>query len=417
MALEVNTGSKDAAGESDGVLAGVRVLDLSRYLAGPIASRILADLGAEVIKVEPLRGEAARGVLPHIDGLSAYFAQHNAAKRCIAVDLKREEGVKLLRGLAAESDVLLENFRPGVMTAAGLGPDTLMADNPRLVYCSVSGYGQSGSWARRRAFAPLVHAETGVLELASRRRGQVAGSSVPVVPEVQSHGDVYPAMAAALAVLAALLERKDSGVGRRIDVSMAQALFYANEWAAAELAGGGSIQQLFGAWNSPVLHLATGEQVAFPGNPVFNFPSWAEAMGRSDLLDDSRFITPAARAENRPAVMSVLQEFVGQFDSLEAIEEALGPFRIPVGQVRAVCDFAAGAWAVERRIVADTSEGIGVPRALWEWDGPSVGVRGGVGHVGSDTDPVLQDTLGMSAAEIQALVEQGVVGVSGADDV
>lgn len=418
MAVQVTTAADApaAVGRGGGILAGVRVLDLSRYLAGPIASRILADLGAEVIKAEPLNGEAARNVLPHIEGNSAYFVQHNAGKRCIAVDMKREEGVKLLRDLAVRSDVLVENFRPGVMAAAGLGPETLMGENPGLIYCSVSGYGQSGPWARRRAFAPLVHAETGILELASRRRGQVAGSPVPVVPEVQSHGDVYPAMAAALAILAALLDRKDSGVGRRIDVSMAQALFYANEWAAAELAGGGSIQQLFGAWNSPLLRLSSGEQVAFPGNPVFNFPQWARAMGRTDLLDDSRFATSAARAENRPAVMALLQDFVGRFDSLEAVEEALAPVRIPVGQVRTVSEFAAGAWADDRGVVAGVSEGIGIPRALWEWDGPTVEARGGVGAVGADTDAVLRDTLGLSPAEIQALVDQRVVAVPDAGD-
>lgn len=394
-----------------GVLAGVRVIDLSRYLAGPIAGRVLADLGAEVIKVEPLTGDPARAVLPILEGASSYFVQHNAGKRCVSLDLRTEKGSALLRRLVGQSDVLLENFRPDVMRRLGLGSDRLMADNQRLIYCSVSGYGQEGRWAERGAFAPLVHAETGMLELAARRRSQAAGSERTVEPEVHSHGDVYPALTVALAVLTALLERQQSGIGRRIDVSMAQALFYMNEWAAVEMAGGGAVRQLFGAWNSPILRLRTGEQVAFPGNPMFNFEKWAEAMGKPWLSDEPRFRDPAARAAHRDELLAVLQGFVGTFDSVEEVEAALRQVRIPVGQVRTVTEFADGEWAAGRDLVTDIQDGIRVPRAPWKWDGPHVGVRAGVGAIGSDTEWALEHVLDLSPDEVEALVAEGVIGV------
>lgn len=396
---------------ADGVLAGVRVLDLSRYLAGPVAGRVLADLGAEVIKVEPLTGDPARSVLPKVEGASSYFVQHNAGKQCVSIDIRTKSGAGLLRRLVAESDVLLENFRPDVMQRLGLGAEELMATNPRLIYCSVSGYGQSGTWAGRGAFAPLVHAETGVLELAARRKSQASGNDRAVEPETHSHGDVYPAMAVALALLAALLERHQSGVGRRIDVSMAEALFYVNEWAAVEMAGGGSVRQLFGAWNSPILRLSTGVQVAFPGNPMFNFDKWAEAMGRPELLDDPRFCDPEARTAHRDEVMTVLQEFIGSFDSVSAVEAALRRVRIHVGQVRTVTEFAAGEWAADRDVVTEV-QGIRVPRAPWRWDGPPVGARTGVGALGSDTEKVLGRVLGLNPQEIASLAEEGAIGLS-----
>lgn len=383
-------------------LVGIRVVDMTHYLAGPIAGRLLADLGAEVIKVESSEGDPARQVLPEVGGVSVYFTQHNAGKRCLCLDLRGEDDRQVLRGLLAKSDVLLENFRPGVMDRLGLGIEELMRQNPRLVCCSVSGYGQTGAWARRRAFAPLVHAETGILEMAARRRGQASDGEVMVRPEVHSHGDVYPALMAALSVLAALLDRERSGTGRRIDLSMAQALFYVNEWAAVEMAGGGEIRQLFGAWNSPILRLRSGDAVAFSGNPAFTFPRWADAMGRPDLLEDSRFATPSSRQEHRTELMALLQEFVGRFETVSEVEAVLEPHSLPVGRVRTVVEFADGKWAAERDLVAEPVAGVRIPRAPWQWDGAPIGLCGAVGAVGEDNEYVLKEILGLGADQPDA---------------
>lgn len=381
-------------GREPGPLAGIRVVDMTRYLAGPIAGRLLADLGAEVIKVESPAGDPARDVLPKVDGMSVYFVQHNAGKRCLSLDLHDEEDREVFRRLVQKSDVLLENFRPGVMDRLDLGIEGLMRENPRLVCCSVSGYGQQGPWAKRRAFAPLVHAETGVLEMAARRRAQALGEEVEVQPEVHSHGDVYPAVMAATAILVALFDRERSGVGRRIDMSMAQALFYVNEWAAVEMAGGGEIRQLFGAWNSPILRLRTGERVAFSGNPAFTFPRWAKAMGRPELLDDPRFCDPEARQEHRGEMLAVLQAYVGGFESAAEVEQALEPYSLPVGAVSKLTDFADSGWAIEREIVVEPLPGMRLPRAPWHWDAGPVGAERGVGAIGEDNAYVLSEIIG-----------------------
>src|SRR5690349_5776660 len=150
-------------------LAGVRVLDLSRIVSGPMCGRILADLGADVVKVEPPTLDTTRMVAPGSNG--SYFAQMNAGKRNVCVDIKQERGARLVGDLADRADVLVENFRPGVLARRGLGPDDLLRRNPRLVYCSVTGWGQDGPWRERAAYAPVVHAEAGTIEMSGRLRG------------------------------------------------------------------------------------------------------------------------------------------------------------------------------------------------------------------------------------------------------
>ena len=210
-------------------LQGIRVLDLSRVVSGPLCGRILADLGADVVKVEPPELDRTRTVPPFIDGISPYFAQLNAGKRNVGIDLKAPGAPDLVRQLAAVCDVFVENFRPGVLARYGLDADRLLTINPRLVYCSLTGWGQDGPWRDRRAYAPLMHAETGMVEMAARVRGRRPES------EVNQHGDVYPGILAANAVLAALLQRERTGRGQHLDVAMAQAMVYANEWSAVNM--------------------------------------------------------------------------------------------------------------------------------------------------------------------------------------
>ena len=383
-------------------LEGIRVLDLTRVVSGPVSTRILADLGADVIKVEPPQGDLMRRALPRVGEMPALFAQLNAGKRCICVDLAQPGGPELLIRLADASDVLVENFRPGVLARHGLDAEALCARNPRLVYCSITGYGQRGVWSGRRAYAPLVHGESGTLELAARK------SRAPLIPQVQSHGDVYAAVLASNAVLAALLERERTGLGQHIDVSMAEALLYTNEWTSAEIEGN-EVPQLFGAWNSAILELSDGSQVAFAGNIAFNFPRWTQVMGREELLDDERFATPAAREANREAVLDELQSFVGGFDDVGELERVLEPFGLPLGAVRSLQEMVETEWAREREVVARTDEGIRVPRAPWRSSTSAVGTSGHVSQRGADNRAVLRELGGMAQAEIEQLEKAGVL--------
>src|SRR3954452_18165134 len=150
-------------------LDGIRVVDLSRVLSGPSCGKALVDLGADVIKVEPPEGDLTRTAQPRVGGIPAYFAQQNCGKRSISVDLRLPAGRELVGDLAAAADVVLENFRPGVLDRLGLGYETVSTRNPKVVFCSITGYGQDGPMAGRRAYAPVMHAEIGLMEFGARR--------------------------------------------------------------------------------------------------------------------------------------------------------------------------------------------------------------------------------------------------------
>ena len=178
-------------------LEGIRVLDFTRVLSGPHCTRMLSDLGADVIKVEPPEGDLTRFAFPRVGSMSTYFAQQNIGKKNISMDLKKPEAVEIIKKLVAECDVLVENYRGGVMDKLGLGYSVLSEVNPRLIYAAISGYGNTGPWSHRRAYATVVNAETGMTGLQARARGGQATN------DPHSHADVYTGMETAAAVLAA----------------------------------------------------------------------------------------------------------------------------------------------------------------------------------------------------------------------
>src|SRR5689334_7159276 len=296
-------------------LDGVRVLDLSRVLSGPSCGKALVDLGADVIKVEPPEGDLTRTAQPRVGGLPVYFAQQNCGKRCISIDLNADAGRDIALRLAAACDVVLENFRPGVLDRLGLGYDAVRARNPRVVYCSISGYGQEGRMANRRAYAPVMHAELGLMEFTARRlRSEPRAEAV-------SHADLYAGAQATIGILAALVLRDRTNAGQHVDVSMAEVMLQSSEWTAVELAGGqGDLLHIFGSFNAPVLRLGDGTIVHVPGDPVSSFPGWCEAMQRPELVDDERFASRAARNANRDAMVAILQSFAETFTRFDDFE-------------------------------------------------------------------------------------------------
>ena len=210
-------------------LEGIRVLDFTRVLSGPHCTRMLSDLGADVIKLEPPEGDLTRFAYPRVGSMSTYFAQQNVGKQNISMDLKHPEAIELVKKMVEHCDVLVENFRGGVMDKLGLGYDVLKDINPRLIYASISGYGSTGPWKSRRAYATVVNAETGMTGLQARARGGVATN------DPHSHADVYTGMEAAAGILAALFQRTSTGQGQHIDISMAQTMLYVNEHVHNEL--------------------------------------------------------------------------------------------------------------------------------------------------------------------------------------
>ena len=195
-------------------LDGIRVLDFTRVLSGPHCTRMLSDLGAEVIKIEPPAGDVTRFTSPRRNSIPSYYAQQNTGKQSVSIDLHRTEGADLARRLVEHCDIVVENFRPGVMDKFGLSYDELSAINPRVIYASITGYGATGPWKNRRAYAPVVQAETGLTKSqGDHGRGGVYRT------DRHSHADVYTSLDAAAGVLAALYQREQTGRGQWVDVA------------------------------------------------------------------------------------------------------------------------------------------------------------------------------------------------------
>jgi len=389
-------------------LEGVRVLDLSRVLSGPSCGKALVDLGADVIKVEPPEGDLTRTARPRVGGLPVYFAQQNCGKRCISLDLRHAAGRDIVARLAAATDVVLENFRPGVLDRQGLGYDAVRAANPRVVYCSVTGYGQDGLMASRRAYAPVMHAELGLMEFSARRL-----HSEPRA-EAVSHADLYAGMQATVGILAALLQRERTGAGQHVDVSMAEVMLQATEWTAVELAGGqGDLMHIFGSFNAPVLRLGDGTVVHVPGDPVSSFPAWCVAMERPDLAADARFATREARHTNRAAMLSAFEEFAATFSSFADFEAALGKARLAVGEMRPLTDVGSAPWAQERDALVDVGDEesgpLRLPRSPFRFSAASAGTTGRPAWQGQHNRDVLREVLGMSEPDLDRLERDGVL--------
>lgn len=386
-----------------GPLSGIRVLDLTRVVAGPLATRILADQGAEVIKVEPPEGDLSRTFPPlSEDGITPYFAQQNAGKRFCSVDLSAAGGPDLLADLAAECDVVVENFRPGVLGRFGLGADTLCGRSPALVYCSITGFGQDGPWADRRAYAPIGHLESGLLEYDGRKTGRDPQQPAIVL------GDVATALMAANSINAALLQATRTGQGAHLDVCMVESMVYIQEWASTELAGGWDSTNAGSCHEAPILHLSDGRCWGLGGNPVAWFEPLASAMGSEDLLDDPRFADPIDREVNKADLIEVVTEWAAtfaRFDDFRDELEAKSPFT--AAELRSIEDLAASPWAQHRELFTETSAGIQVPSR--PASGAGIGTTGHLAALGADNRAVLAEVLGLADDRLDALSASGIV--------
>ena len=215
-----------------GPLNGLRVVDFSRVLAGPLCARTLQDLGAEVIKIEPPSPDVSRFAFPSTDGMSGYYAQQNAGKRNVSINLNLPGAYELVLKLCDTADIVVENFRAGTLGFFGLDYETLAKRNPRLISASITGYGQNGPWRSRMAYAPTVQAEAGFTENSMRHYGNALAE--PRTDSL-SHADVYTGLQAVIAILSALNSRQRSGRGQYIDVAMAATLLAVNERAHVDL--------------------------------------------------------------------------------------------------------------------------------------------------------------------------------------
>lgn len=371
-------------------------------VAGPFCARMLSDQGAEVIKIEPPQRDMTRPAPPIVDGFGAYYTHLNAGKVGMSVDLKDSEVVELMLQLVDGADVLLENFRPGVLDRVGLGADAVMARNSRLIYCSISGYGQTGPWRDRRCYAPVVHGEAGVISTNARLHGSSAR------PEALSHADIQSGMMAMGAIASALFARERTGLGSRLDISLADVSVYTNEFAAPELSGQTGRAVYAGA-ASLVLTLGDGTQVATQGNPVDNFRQWARAMNREDLMTDARFRRYPDRLAHRAELDAIILDFARGVPRFEDLYARVDPHRLAVGVVRSVAELAQTDWASDRGLVAEPRPGLRFPRSPYRSSHGELGARGGAPVRGEHNRPVLKRLLDIPDERLEALEARGAL--------
>ena len=395
-------------------LEGIRVLDFTRVLSGPHCTRMLSDLGAEVIKVEPPEGDLTRFAFPRVGSMSTYFAQQNIGKKNISMDLKAPEAVELVKALIRECDVVVENYRGGVMDKLGLGWSVVSQINPRLIYAAISGYGNSGPWSHRRAYATVVNAETGMTGLQARARGGDASN------DPHSHADVYTGMECAAAVLAALFQRERTGEGQYIDVSMAQTMLYVNEHVQNELfereVPADQIRS-FQPGDYPILQTGDGTYVVVSGHPAERgtFDLFVSAMNQPELLEDSRFSDVGRRLQNLDALRDIIREWALSVQTAQEIEDVMAEAGLAMGVMRTMPEIAASDWAADRNVIVNADDRSGstfrVPNSPWVFSGSDTSTQGVPKFRGEDNEDVLTTLAGLTSDQVKDLTERGVLSI------
>jgi crotonobetainyl-CoA:carnitine CoA-transferase CaiB-like acyl-CoA transferase len=389
--------------ETTAPLDGLRVLDFSIMLAGPYCARLLADVGADVIKIEPPEGDDMRLRTPLREGHSAYFGQLNAGKRSLALDLKSREAIKLVHLLVEQADIVVENFRPGVMDRLGLGYEALCAINPRLIYCSISGYGQSGPAAERAAYAMIVHAESGF----DRTLMRYAGDSNRPAAGAVFVADILGGIFGYSAIQTALVQRARTGQGQRIDVAlmdcMLNLLVYELQEAQFPIQ---SPRPTYGP-----LRAQDGDILIAPIT-ARNFTALCEVTGQVELANDPRFVTVPSRGANWSAMMHVIEKWTERHPVSECIA-ALDRAGVPCARYRdpgaALTDphlLQRGAFS---KIADAAGEFVGV-NAPWKMSGAQTAMQREVPALGAHRDEILSRLLGLSPDAVGELVDAGAFG-------
>ncbi len=393
-----------------GPLNGVRVLDFSRVLAGPAASQALADLGAEVIKVEPPGGgDDTRTFPPFDDGHSVYFLGINRGKKSIVIDLKAEAGVALARDLAAKSDILVENYRPGVMDRLGLGYEALSAINPRLIYCAISGFGMTGPLRDYPSFDIVTQAMSGAFSVNGERDRPPTRLGIPL-------GDLVGGVNGPIGILAALYERTVTGKGRLIDVSLLDGLMGLLAY----------LPQI--AWHNDENPKPQGTQ--HPNLvPYGVFPAkdgliviacltnafWGNicrALRLDEYIDDDRYNMIEKRRENRVEVDAMISARTAllTFDELAVV---FTKHNVPHAPILGVRDALAQPQAVAREMVVETEHAalgkIRIVNRPIKFPEAKQPVPTAPPVLGQDTDAILNDLLGLTSEQVAALRKANVV--------
>ena len=395
-------------------LEGIRVLDLGRYQAGPRCALMFARMGAEVIKVESVRGDESRANGPWVRGQSAYWVQYNSGKKSLAINLRTDKGKEVLRDLVKVSDIFLQNFRPGTIDIMGFGYDKLKELNPKIIMINVSAYGQYGPNRDKVGFDPIGQAMGGLMSLTGYGDLPPIKTYFPLI-------DRITALHACIGALAALREREISGEGQALEVCLADTGFTTNEIPISAYLGGGVSttrpDTAIGGGGTPfggMYETEDGHVILAAGNDNM-WPRVCEALEHPEWLDDPRFATRDDRAEN----VGVLEEGISDWLKLRSTKQAvedLSAHSIPCAPVNTTEQAANEPQLHEREIMMEVPDP--VAGTMWV-SGKSIKfsrtpmIVGSAPTVGQHTSEVLTELLGYSDEVAQALVDDEVVGVEG----
>jgi crotonobetainyl-CoA:carnitine CoA-transferase CaiB-like acyl-CoA transferase len=398
------------SGKNEGPLAGYRVLEIGSTVAGPFCGRMLADFGAEVIKVEPADGDPVRTMGKSVDGHSLYAASIFRNKKLVSIDLRRPEGRALIKELAAKVDVLVENFKPGTLEKWGLGWDDLSKINPRLVMVRISGFGQDGPYSERPGYGVVCEAVSGLRHLTGDP--DRAPSRVGV-----SMTDYIAGLHGAYGAVMALMAREKTGRGQVIDAALYESAFnFMEVWIGAFQKTGfvpdrtGS--RLIGSTPNNLYPTADGSYIHITAMAESLFRRLCGAMGQPALADDPRFSRHEARNEHHAALDAIISDWT-RLHTLADLEAKMEAVSVPATRIFTVADiFADPHYKARQSIIEAPDQHLGtvamptvVPRLS---DTPGV-VRHAGRDIGQDSRAVLQEVLGMDDARIDALTKEGIV--------
>ncbi|CAB3915206.1 CoA transferase [Achromobacter mucicolens] len=390
-------------------LSGFRILDLTRIISGPFCTSLLADMGAEVIKIEtPGEGDPVRAQGVIRDGLSWYFANYNRNKKSVTLDLYSEEGKAVLRRLIAECDVIVENYRPGVMQKMGLGDEALKALKPDIIHCSINGFGTTGPYRDRPAFDFIAQAMSGFMSLNGAESQPPMRAGPPI-------SDLVAGMNGALGIVAALLRRERTGQGDSVSVSLLGSMIGLLSFQASNYFADGRLPARTGNDHgiaSPygLFETADGQVAIAPSNDVV-YHKLLDALELSELRADPRFATNADRMRNRGAITEAIQARTRQHTSAHWIER-LNRFGVPCGQVLNLQEVFQDPQVQDQRMAIDVPHGghgdvrmLGFPIKFAQAEARPVQPAPALG---ADTRDVLL-RFGFAQDDILGLQERGVI--------
>lgn len=382
------------------VLDSVRVLDFSHILAGPYCTRLLVDLGAEVIKIErPPEGELSRYAGLH------YWWFCNSGKKSLCIDLSKEKSVEMILKMAEKCDVVVESFRPGVMDRLGIGYASLREVNPRIIMCSLSAFGQDSPYSRSPGTAVVAHAISGIMWL----QGKIIDPDGPPLPPPFAIGDIGASLYATSAICAALYFREKTGIGQYIDISLIDSLFGMNDRVQQQMLQQEEMQSI----SATPVYAGKDGYLTIQGVGQAMLARLWKAMGRGELSADDRFNTIENRTEHISELNQIVEEWVRSFDSVRQVIPILEKADVVCAPILSIDEASKHPHLVARKMLGEIDDPergkVKVPNSAFRFSETKSGIRGNLPRLGEHNPEILRSMLGYSAEEVIQLEDEGTI--------